>query len=148
MSMSIEGIVAMQACARIGRAAFGGLRRVPAQSLRDRIEGGSAVMVITADEQVARWQGPALKAIVDEAIALGGCDTSQGRDRLSPTGGTGRLDTARDRWLHEEIAAQGTTCEPEWVAPSIHCSCSTPAAPPASQRACSTRQAATCCTPH
>ena len=52
MSMSIEGVVAMQACARIGAThsvVFGGFS---AQSLRDRIEDTGAVMVITADEQV------------------------------------------------------------------------------------------------
>ena len=52
MSMSVEGVVAMQACARIGAThsvVFGGFS---AQSLRDRIEGAGAVMVITADEQV------------------------------------------------------------------------------------------------
>ena len=52
MPMSIEGVVAMQACARIGAThsvVFGGFS---AQSLRDRIEGAGAVMVITADEQV------------------------------------------------------------------------------------------------
>ncbi|MES1162624.1 MAG: AMP-binding protein, partial [Rhizobacter sp.] len=52
ISMSIEGVVAMQACARIGAThsvVFGGFS---AHSLRDRIEGAGAVMVITADEQV------------------------------------------------------------------------------------------------
>jgi hypothetical protein len=51
MPMSIEGVVAMQACARIGAThsvVFGGFS---AQSLRDRIEDAGAVAVITADEQ-------------------------------------------------------------------------------------------------
>ncbi|MGH6623193.1 MAG: AMP-binding protein, partial [Burkholderiaceae bacterium] len=45
MSMSVEGVVAMQACARIGAThsvVFGGFS---AQSLRDRIEDAGAVMV-------------------------------------------------------------------------------------------------------
>ncbi len=49
MSMSIEGVVAMQACARIGAThsvVFGGFS---AQSLRDRIQDAGAVMVVTAD---------------------------------------------------------------------------------------------------
>src|SRR4029450_12198023 len=52
LSMSIEGVVAMQACARIGAphsVVFGGFS---AQSVRDRIEGSGAVMVITADRQL------------------------------------------------------------------------------------------------
>ena len=52
MPMSVEGVVAMQACARIGAThsvVFGGFS---AQSLRDRIDDAGAVMVITADEQM------------------------------------------------------------------------------------------------
>jgi acetyl-CoA synthetase len=52
MPMSVEGVVAMQACARIGAThsvVFGGFS---AQSLRDRIQDAGAVMVLTADEQV------------------------------------------------------------------------------------------------
>ena len=57
MPMSIEGVAAMQACARIGAThsvVFGGFS---AQSLRDRIEDAGAVMVITADEQVRGPRG-------------------------------------------------------------------------------------------
>ena len=74
----------MQACARIGAThsvVFGGFS---AQSLRDRIEGAGAVMVITADEQVRGGKQLPLKAIVDEAIALGGCESVEGRHRLPP----------------------------------------------------------------
>jgi acetyl-CoA synthetase len=49
MPMSIEGVVAMQACARIGAphsVVFGGFS---ASSLRDRIADTGAVLVITAD---------------------------------------------------------------------------------------------------
>src|SRR4051812_18281109 len=75
MSMSVEGVVAMQACARIGAThsvVFGGFS---AQSLRDRIEDAGAVMVITADEQQRGGKQLPLKAIVDEAIGLGGCES-------------------------------------------------------------------------
>ena len=73
MPMSIEGVVAMQACARIGAThsvVFGGFS---AQSLHDRIVDAGAVMVITADEQMRGGKALPLKAIVDEALALGGC---------------------------------------------------------------------------
>jgi acetyl-CoA synthetase len=115
MSMSVEGVVAMQACARIGAThsvVFGGFS---AQSLRDRIEGAGAVMVITADEQVRGGKRLPLKAIVDEAIGLGGCESVKDVVVYRRTGGSIAWNASRDRWLHEEMQAQGETCEPEWV---------------------------------
>ena len=115
MSMSIEGVVAMQACARIGAThsvVFGGFS---AQSLRDRIEGAGAAMVITADEQARGGKTLPLKAIVDEAIALGGCESVKNVVVYRRTGGAIAWNAARDRWLHEETQDQRDTCEPEWV---------------------------------
>ncbi len=115
MPMSVEGVAAMQACARIGAThsvVFGGFS---AQSLRDRIEDAGAVMVITADEQVRGGKALKLKAIVDEALTLGGCDSIKDVIVYRRTGGQVAWNPARDRWLHEELAAQATTCEPEWV---------------------------------
>jgi acetyl-CoA synthetase len=76
MPMSVEGVAAMQACARIGAThsvVFGGFS---AQSLRDRIQDAGAVMVITADEQARGGKHLPLKAIVDEALAMGGCEAA------------------------------------------------------------------------
>jgi acetyl-CoA synthetase len=115
MSMSVEGVVAMQACARIGAThsvVFGGFS---AQSLRDRIEDAGAVMVITADEQLRGGKQLPLKAIVDDAIALGGCESIRSVIVYQRTGGTIAFDASRDRWMHELTAAQPATCEPEWV---------------------------------
>jgi len=115
MSMSVEGVVAMQACARIGAThsvVFGGFS---AQSLRDRIEDAGAVMVITADEQLRGGKQLPLKAIVDEAIALGGCDSVKDVIVYKRTGGKIAWSAPRDQWMHEVTAGQPTTCEPEWV---------------------------------
>ncbi|WP_457336190.1 acetate--CoA ligase [Rhizobacter sp. P5_C2] len=115
MSMSVEGVVAMQACARIGAThsvVFGGFS---AQSLRDRIEDAGAVMVITADEQLRGGKQLPLKAIVDDAIALGGCESIKSVIVYQRTGGAIAFDASRDRWMHELTAAQPVTCEPEWV---------------------------------
>ena len=115
MSMSIEGVVAMQACARIGAThsvVFGGFS---AQSLRDRIQDAGAVMVITADEQVRGGKHLPLKAIVDDAIALGGCESVANVLVYQRTGAAIHWDSTRDRWLHAETQNQPDSCEPEWV---------------------------------
>jgi acetyl-CoA synthetase len=116
MPMSIEGVVAMQACARIGAThsvVFGGFS---AQSLRDRIEDAGAVMVITADEQVRGGKSLPLKSIVDEALNLGGCDTIKNVIVYRRTGSASVAFSApRDVWLHEALQGQSTACEPEWV---------------------------------
>ncbi|CAN7744951.1 acetate--CoA ligase [Variovorax sp. LjRoot84] len=115
MSMGIEGVVAMQACARIGAThsvVFGGFS---AQSLRDRMQDVGAVMVITADEQLRGGKQLPLKAIVDDAIALGGCESVKNVVVHRRTGGKIGWDPSRDRWLHEEMQNQAETCDPEWV---------------------------------
>ncbi|MDQ6630029.1 MAG: acetate--CoA ligase [Pseudomonadota bacterium] len=115
MSMSVEGVVAMQACARIGAThsvVFGGFS---AQSLRDRIEGAGAVMVITADEQVRGGKHLPLKTIVDEALSMGGCGLVKDVIVYRRTGGSVPWNAARDHWMHEETLAQPSTCVPEWV---------------------------------
>jgi len=114
LSMSVEGVVAMQACARIGAThsvVFGGFS---AHSLRDRIEGAGAVMVITADQQLRGGKALPLKGIVDEALAQG-CESVKNVIVYRRTGATVAWDAARDHWLHEETASQPSTCEPEWV---------------------------------
>jgi acetyl-CoA synthetase len=115
ISMSVEGVAAMQACARIGAThsvVFGGFS---AQSLRDRIEDTGAVAVITADNQVRGGKLLPLKSIVDEAIALGGCDTIQNVLVVKRSGAEIAMTAGRDQWMAELADSQATTCEPEWV---------------------------------
>ncbi len=115
MPMSVEGVLAMQACARIGAThsvVFGGFS---AQSLRDRIEDAGAVMVITADEQQRGGKQLPLKGIVDDAIALGGCESIRDVIVYQRTSGKVAWHAPRDQWLHDVVASQPKTCEPEWV---------------------------------
>ncbi len=112
--MSIEGVVAMQACARIGAThsvVFGGFS---AQSLRDRIQDTGAVMVITADEQMRGGKALPLKAIVDEALTMSGCEQVANVIVYKRTGGQVAWHP-RDQWMHDITATQASICEPEWV---------------------------------
>ncbi len=115
MPMSIEGIVAMQACARIGAThsvVFGGFS---AKSLHERIIDAGANAVITADEQVRGGKHLPLKAIVDEALGLGGCEKFGSVIVYKRTGGNVAFSAPRDVWMHELAAKQADTCAPEWV---------------------------------
>lgn len=115
MPMSVEGVVAMQACARIGAThsvVFGGFS---AKSLQERIVDVGAVAVITADEQVRGGKHLPLKAIVDEALALGDCEKVKSVVIYKRTGGNINVATGRDVWMHELVATQSAVCEPEWV---------------------------------
>ncbi len=115
MPMSIEGIVAMQACARLGiihSVVFGGFS---AKSLHERIQDVGATLVITADEQVRGGRKIPLKPAVDEAFAMGGCDAVRNVVVYKRTGGQVAMVAGRDRPWDEVIAGQADTCEPEWV---------------------------------
>jgi len=115
MAMTIEGIVAMQACARIGAihsVVFGGFS---AQALRDRIMDVGAVAVITADGQFRGGKALPLKAICDEALSTGECPKVKHVIVSKRTGADIPMTAGRDVWMQEIVANEATTCEPEWV---------------------------------
>ncbi len=115
MPMSIEAIVAMQACARIGAVhsvVFGGFS---AKSLHERIIDAGAVAVLTADEQMRGGRPLPLKIAVDEALAMGGCDSIRSVVTYRRTGGRVDWNPAVDVWLHDLVKDQPEHCEPEWV---------------------------------
>jgi acetyl-CoA synthetase len=108
-------VAAMQACARIGAThsvVFGGFS---AKSLQERIIDAGAAAVITADEQLRGGKQLPLKSIVDEALALGGCDIIRDVIIYKRTGGNISFTEGRDLWLHDLVANQAAECEPEWV---------------------------------
>ncbi len=115
MAMSVDGVACMQACARIGAihsVVFGGFS---AQSLRDRIEDTGAVAVITANEQVRGGKHLPLKAVVDEALAMGGCDSVRHVLVARRTETLVAMQLGRDVWMQEVVDTQPAYCEPEWV---------------------------------
>jgi len=115
MPMSIEGIVAMQACARIGAThsvVFGGFS---SKSLNERLVDVGAVALVTSDEQMRGGKALPLKNIADEAIAMGGCDAVKSVIVYKRTGGKIAWDDSRDLWMHELSQAESDQCAPEWV---------------------------------
>ncbi len=116
LPMSIEGIVAMQACARIGAihsVVFGGFS---AKSLEERILDAGAVAVITADEQTRGGKNIPLKPAVDEALTLLGANSPIKTVIVAKrTGGACAMTAGRDTWWADAEAGQSDICEPEWV---------------------------------
>ena len=115
MPMSIEGVVAMQACARLGithSVVFGGFS---AKSLQERISDAGATLVIAADGQYRGGKAIPLKPAVDEAFTMGGCESVRKVVVFKRTGGEITWNAQRDVWMHEVMAGQAKTCEPEWV---------------------------------
>ena len=115
MPMSIEAVVAMQACARIGAihsVVFGGFS---SKSLQERIVDAQAVAVITADGQMRGGKIIPLKVAVDDALKLGGCDSIHSVIVYRRTGGDVAWDENIDLWWHDLFNSQATHCEPEWV---------------------------------
>src|SRR2546425_311143 len=115
MPMSIEVVTAMQACARVGAThsvVFGGFS---AKSIQERIIDAGAIAVITADGQYRGGREIALKPVVDEALAMGGCDGIKTVFVWKRTGSAIPMKTGRDFWWHDVVANEPDTCEPAWV---------------------------------
>jgi acetyl-CoA synthetase len=112
LPMSIEAIVAMQACARLGithSVVFGGFS---AKSLHERIVDVGASLVITADEQLRGGRAIPLKPAVDEAFGMGACEAVRHCVVYKRTGGKVNWDAKRDVWMHDLVEKQATDCAP------------------------------------
>lgn len=115
MPMTIEGVVAMQACARIGAThsvVFGGFS---AKSLQERIIDAGAVAVITANYQMRGGRELPLKAIVDEALGMGGCESIKTVLVYQRTATACNMVAGRDKTFAQVLAGQSTECKPEQV---------------------------------
>ena len=115
MPMSVEAVVAMQACARIGAphsVVFGGFS---AKSVQERLVDLGAAAIITADGQMRGGKEIALKPAIDEAIAMGGCDAVRLVVVYERTGTTVNMKAGRDKSWSEVTSGMPKDCEPTWV---------------------------------
>ncbi|MDH4480973.1 MAG: acetate--CoA ligase [Rhodoferax sp.] len=112
MPMTLEGVIAMQACARIGAThsvVFGGFS---AKALQERIIDAGAVAVITSNFQMRGGKELPLKAIVDEGIAMGGCESIKTVYVYQRTASACNMVAGRDKTFAQAIEGHSTVCAP------------------------------------
>jgi acetyl-CoA synthetase len=115
MPMSIQAVVAMQACARIAAThsvVFGGFS---AKSVQERIIDAGAIAVITADGQFRGGKEIPLKPVVDEALGMGGCEAIKNVIVYKRSGSKVSMSVGRDTWWEDAVKGQADTCEPTFV---------------------------------
>ena len=115
MPMTLEGVIAMQACARIGAThsvVFGGFS---AKALQERIIDAGAVAVITANYQLRGGKELPLKAMVDEGLALGGCESIKQVFVYERTATPCNMVAGRDIMFDQALKGQSSFCPAEAV---------------------------------
>ena len=112
MPMTLEGVIAMQACARIGAThsvVFGGFS---AKALQERIIDAGAVAVITSNYQMRGGKELPLKAIVDDGLAMGGCESIKTVFVYQRTQTACNMVPGRDKTFTQALAGMSTACAP------------------------------------
>ena len=112
MPMTLEGVIAMQACARIGAThsvVFGGFS---AKALQERIIDAGAVAVITSNFQMRGGKELPLKAIVDDGLAMGGCESIKTVFVYQRTQTACNMVPGRDKTFTQALAGMSTACAP------------------------------------
>ncbi len=110
MPMTPELAIAVLACARIGAihsVVFAGFSAV---SVADRIKDSECSIVLTSDYNARGAKNIPVKAIVDEALALG-CDSVRAVIVHKNTGDPVVWTEGRDIWWHDAIAGKRKSCK-------------------------------------
>ena len=112
MPMTLEGVIAMQACARLGAThsvVFGGFS---AKALQERIIDVGAVAVITANYQMRGGKELPLKAVVDQGLAMGGCESIKTVFVYERTPTPCNMVAGRDKTFAQALAGASGECAP------------------------------------
>jgi acetyl-CoA synthetase len=111
MGMTPELAVAILACARIGAVhsvIFGGFA---ANAIVDRVNDAQCVAILTQDTSYRRGGQVKLKASVDEALPH--CPTIKNVVVYKRSGAEVTMQSGRDHWWHDLIAAAPAECPAE-----------------------------------
>src|SRR5665213_3497875 len=112
LPMSVEAVVAMQACARIGATHSVVFAGFSAKSVQERIIDTGAVALITADGQMRGGKEISLKPACDEALGMGGCGAVKHVVVYRRTGSAVPMKAGRDQWWHDVVRDQPKECAP------------------------------------
>ena len=112
MPMVPELAVGVLACARIGAVHSVVFAGFSARALADRIEDAGARVVVCSDHNRRGAKVIPVKAVVDEALALG-CPTVETNLVHRNTGGEVAWDPSYDTWWHERVDGQPDACPAE-----------------------------------
>ncbi|MBS4074436.1 acetate--CoA ligase [Ameyamaea chiangmaiensis] len=112
----VESVVAMLACARIGAVhmvLFGGFS---AEGLADRLDDGTPVLVVTADEARRGAKIIPMKRTMDDALSRATGDSVRTVLVLAVTGADVPMTAGRDRALGPLLDGADTACAPAILA--------------------------------
>jgi acetyl-CoA synthetase len=112
MPMVPELAIAVLACARIGAIHSVVFAGFSASALADRIKDATCKMVICSDYNDRGAKHIPVKAVVDEALALG-CDSVETVLVHQSTGDPVAFQAGRDKWWHEVVDHQPSECPAE-----------------------------------
>lgn len=112
MPMVPELAIGVLACARIGAIHSVVFAGFSATALADRVKDASCKMIICSDYNLRGAKNIAVKSVVDDAMSMD-CDSVETVLVHRNTGGEINWTDGLDKWWHEELEGESTTCEAE-----------------------------------